>query len=312
MANWAGYGALALGWVGLAGLSACGGEVTQVTGGGGSGSTTSSKASTGASMTTSGSPTSTGSSTGTGVTCGDCQGFDCCPDANGKGACVNKQNDVHNCGDCGNPCGGLAPYCDHGKCGTPMCDPNTVCIGTATCCGTQCCNPDQLCCAVPGPVGEQLGCVTPTETGTCPMGCVLCQCAAGDTMIATATGDRPISEIRAGDLVYTYVAAGIALRPVIDAQRHHVDPGHRMVRLTLDDGRVVRMSGPHPTADGRTFDDVKPGDVLGSSRVVATEPIVYDGEYTYDLLVDSPSGVYFASGAPVGSTRHGPTRAASP
>lgn len=296
-------------------LAGCESEVTKQTGGAGgaTSSTSKSSTSTASSMTTATGTASAGtttvSSTSSGVMCGDCQGFDCCPGAGGKGECVNMQNDIHNCGDCGVQCSGLAPYCDHGKCGTPACDPNTVCVGTATCCGAACCDTNQLCCSVPGPIGEQLGCVAPSETGTCPTGCVLCQCAAGDTMIGTADGDRPISEIRAGDLVYTYVGSGIALRPVLAAEKNHVEPGHRMVRLTLDDGRSVRMSGPHPTADGRTFDAVRPGDVLGTARVTAVSEEIYEGEYTYDLLVDSPTGIYFASGAPVGSTRHGPTRA---
>jgi hypothetical protein len=62
------------------------------------------------------------------------------------------------------------------------------------------------------------------------------------------------------------------------------------------------MSPGHPTADGRTLSDVTRGEDLAGVRVLAREVIPYLHPFTYDILPDSDSGTYFASGVLVGST----------
>ena len=74
--------------------------------------------------------------------------------------------------------------------------------------------------------------------GGCPM------CAAPDTPIATPTGERPIAELRVGDLVYSVddgaiVAVPIALVGSVPVSAHHV------LRITLDDGAVLSISPGH-------------------------------------------------------------------
>jgi hypothetical protein len=87
-------------------------------------------------------------------------------------ACVNLQNDPFNCGKCGNVCEPATPFCDGGTCGRPPCEPNVICIGTATCCGNMCCGVGQLCCEEQGPVSRAPVCFTPTaDQKTCPQGC---------------------------------------------------------------------------------------------------------------------------------------------
>ena len=69
-------------------------------------------------------------------------------------------------------CPPSAPYCESGTCGRPPCEPNVICIGTATCCGNMCCGVGQLCCQDQGPVSIAPGCFTPTaDQRTCPQGC---------------------------------------------------------------------------------------------------------------------------------------------
>lgn len=107
-----------------------------------------------------------GGSTLAGPDCGgDCgTGLHCC-----SGRCINPDNDVTSCGGCGVVCGGPAPFCDHGKCGTPPC--STTCA-QGTCCGGACCDSGQLCCAEK--LGKvELACAAPVD-GTCPIGCVGC------------------------------------------------------------------------------------------------------------------------------------------
>ena len=230
----------------------------------------------------------------------DCQGFPCCGTS-----CVNKQNDINNCGDCGVVCEGANPYCDLGNCGQAPCDPLTDCMEATTCCGAECCSAGQLCCEVPGPVGSTITCADPTAEGTCPMGCVLCKCAAADTMIATPDGERPISSIRVGEMVYSVDNDSSKAVPVLIAQRAPVT-NHTVIEVVLASGRTLHVSGKHPTADGRTFDDLRAGSELGGVLIVSAREVAYEGNATYDLLPASSTGTYVADGVLIGSTQRGP------
>jgi hypothetical protein len=248
-------------------------------------------------MTTSSGGMTTSSSGGDG--CNNCGGFACCDNT-----CVNPNNDIHNCNTCGTDCPGPNPYCDHGICGTPPCNMGINCIGTQTCCGAMCCKVGELCCSVPGPVGEQLGCSPPSPEGTCPKGCLGCVCASPDTPVATPTGGRPIAELAPGDLVYSVRGQAIEAVPIlrvnkVAARDHHV------VHVELDTGAVLEISPKHPTADGRSFADLKPGDRLDRARVIDVRLIPYTHPFTHDILPDSNTGTYFAAGALIGSTLHG-------
>jgi hypothetical protein len=77
---------------------------------------------------------------------------------------------------------------------------------------------------------------------------------------------------------------------------------HHVVELVLENGARLRISEGHPTADGRTFADLRPGDHLGDARVVALRSISYPYAFTYDILPASDSRTYIAGGALIGST----------
>lgn len=141
--------------------------------GGAGGQMTASSSATGSSSATAASSSSTAaSSSGSSAAsssasgpCGDCMGLMCCGTM-----CVNADNDINHCGNCANTCPQPNPFCNHGICTKPPCDPGTVCAGVQECCGKTCCSPGQLCCAVPGPGGSSIQCVAPTPLGTCPTG----------------------------------------------------------------------------------------------------------------------------------------------
>lgn len=78
--------------------------------------------------------------------------------------------------------------------------------------------------------------------------------------------------------------------------------GHAVTRLTLSSGRVLEISAPHPTADGRRLGDLSVGEPLGEATVVATETVPYAHARTYDILPDSDSATYVAAGVLIGST----------
>jgi hypothetical protein len=135
-------------------------------------------------------------------------------------------------------------------------------------------------------------------------GKVRCQagrCAAPDTPIATPSGERPIAELRVGDLVYSRDRGRIRAVPIARVQRTAVS-AHQMMRVELEGGRVLQISPGHPTADGRTFGELRGGDWLGGRAVTSVSVVSYGQPFTYDILPDSDSGTYLASGALIGST----------
>lgn len=136
--------------------------------------------------------------------------------------------------------------------------------------------------------------------GNCP------ECAAPDTAIATPLGERPIASLRAGDLVYSVHDGATVAVPLLRASSTPVR-SHRVVELRLEGGAVLWMSPGHPTADGRDFASLSRGDLLdGEHRVESARWVDYVHDRTYDILPDSSSGAYFASGALVGSTLAAP------
>jgi hypothetical protein len=295
---------LALGAAGMTLASACGGNVTAGTGGSTSGSSTSSAGTTNgssASSTSTGSSTSSSASTGA-SSGGNCNpstcmpGFICC-----GGGCVNPQNDILNCGNCTIKCTGPHPYCDKGTCAAlPPCS-GTLCPSPEFCCGDKCCNPGELCCDVPGPVALPFPqCTTPVN-GTCPGGCTACVCASPETPIATPRGDRPIADLAAGDLVYTVDHDAIVAVPVLRVNRTPVRD-HHVVRVALASGAVLEVSPGHPTADGRTFGDLRAGGRLDGIGVTSAELVPYAHPFTYDILPAGETHTYFAGGARIGTT----------
>jgi len=128
-----------------------------------------------------------------------------------------------------------------------------------------------------------------------------CRCLAADTPIATPSGDRPVSELTAGDLVYSVNASGVVLVPIL---RTNASPvmDHVVVRVRLASGVTLSISPVHPTADGRRFGDLQAGDELDGHLITSAELVPYQESFTYDILPDSDSGTYYAGGVLVGST----------
>jgi len=272
-------------WLAVA-LSACGGNTTTGSSGAAGGGTTQGAGGTGGAGTG-------GVGGGSVCTTACLRGFICC-----DGACVNPNNDILNCGGCGQSCTGPAPFCS-GTCGMAPCS-MASCANQALCCGDQCCGAGQLCCNVPGPVDTGPRCTDPVA-GTCPKGCPECICASPDTPIATPEGARAIASLVPGEVVYSVAHGRVAPVPILEIRRvpaHH----HVVTRLVMESGAVLEISGVHPTADGRRIGDLHPGDELDGVRVLQATVIPYAHDATYDILPDSDTGTYFAAGLVIGST----------
>jgi hypothetical protein len=137
----------------------------------------------------------------------------------------------------------------------------------------------------------------PAGPPNCPI------CLALGTRIATPTGERAVEDLRIGDRVWTIDARGERVAaPLIAVGSMPVPVTHRVVRVVLDDGRVVLVSPGHPTADGRRIGDLVAGDALDRVHVLSVERMPYRGGVTYDILPAGATGAYWANGILFGST----------
>lgn len=140
-----------------------------------------------------------------------------------------------------------------------------------------------------------------SRTAAGPPPCPIC--LALGTRIATPTGEREVQDLRVGDLVWTIDAAGARIAaPLVTVGSTPVPATHEVVRLMLEDGRVVHVSPGHPTADGRRVGDLAAGGALDGARIASVERVAYAGGATYDILPAGATGAYWANGVLLGST----------
>jgi hypothetical protein len=78
-----------------------------------------------------------------------------------------------------------------------------------------------------------------------------------------------------------------------------------VVRLVLSDGREVKASPGHPSADGKTLSEFRVGDSFDGAMVVSAENVTCEGAVTYDLLPAGATGLYRANGILLKSTLKG-------
>ena len=127
-------------------------------------------------------------------------------------------------------------------------------------------------------------------------------CLAGGTGIDTPNGYITVADLRVGMEVWTVDASGARVAAVIHKVANNAAPeDHHMVDVVLDDGRRLLASPGHPLADGRTLQELVPGDRVDGAQVMSVERVSYE-EGTYDLLPSGDTGHYWANGIPVGST----------
>jgi hypothetical protein len=120
-------------------------------------------------------------------------------------------------------------------------------------------------------------------------------------MIDTPDGPRRIADLAVGDAVYSMHAGKLAIVPIVQTQRIPAQ-NHHVVRLSFVGGARIEMSAAHPTADGRTFGELRAGQSVDGMPLADVSVIPYAHDATYDILPQSDTGTYFASGVLVGST----------
>ena len=142
--------------------------------------------------------------------------------------------------------------------------------------------------------------VTTRETSA-PPPCPIC--LARGTLIETPDGDVAVEAVQPGAVVWTTDRSGRRITGwVIAVGSTPVPATHLVVHLVLSDGRMVDASPGHPLQDGRHVGDLRPGDPVDGSRVVAATLKPYAGGATFDLLPSGGTGMYWANGIALGST----------
>jgi hypothetical protein len=171
----------------------------------------------------------------------------------------------------------------------------------------------QLCPTEPPPTGtpkptqavcqpEPPGCPAPSVWNEAACACVQI-CLSKGTRIDTPQGPMLVEALRPGDSVWTLDdSATRVAAPILLVSRPRVDTAHKMVHVMLDDGRQAWVSPGHPTADGRSFGELLPGDRLDGAQIALLELVPYAWPETYDLLPAGETGYYWANGILMGST----------
>jgi len=161
--------------------------------------------------------------------------------------------------------------------------------------------------------GEATVCVSSCFIGTCPGDCpaqtsggctgINCPiCLSGETKIDSPNGGIDVKQLSVGSKVYTSDNYGNkVVGDVIKVSKTKVDSRHKVMHIILKDKREIYVSPGHPTLDGRKVGDITAGDVLDNSKVVKSKLVLYNQDYTYDLLVEGNNG-YYANGILLGST----------
>ena len=147
----------------------------------------------------------------------------------------------------------------------------------------------------------QRGAITETKRQPTVLMCPIC--LAADTLIDTPGGQVPVQDLKVGMTVWTQSAEGARVPSmIVKTARVTASVPHALVSLRLADGRELRVSPGHPTADGRAVGALRAGDWLDGARVLRVERVVYADGATYDLLPSGDSGYYWANGILLGST----------
>lgn len=132
---------------------------------------------------------------------------------------------------------------------------------------------------------------------TCPI------CLSGDTWIDTPAGPVRVKDMHEGMPVWTRNPDGTwRAVSVLQFVKKHVPSPFQIVHLILSDGRELYASAGHPMTDGRTLSMLAPGDRLDGAQVIGVDLQFSPEEFTYDILPDGDTGVYWANGIPLEST----------
>lgn len=129
------------------------------------------------------------------------------------------------------------------------------------------------------------------------------KCLSRGSMIDTPEGEIPVEDMKIGMPVWTINEAGVRIAATVQQVISvPVPPNHQVVRIKLENGRVLVASPEHPLANGQTIGELRPGELVNGMKILHTELVPYTDEYTYDVLPSGPTGSYWANGVLLNST----------
>lgn len=129
------------------------------------------------------------------------------------------------------------------------------------------------------------------------------KCMPLGTLINTPKGETFIHNLIKSDHIWTVNLAGEKVLAVIEEVfRNPVPQTHKMLRISLADGRTTTASPLHPDLNGKSFSEFKAGDLFDNSSVSKIELTEYKEGFIYDILPSGETGAYWANGVLVGST----------
>lgn len=128
-------------------------------------------------------------------------------------------------------------------------------------------------------------------------------CLSGDTRIETPNGDVSVKDMKKGMSVWTVDSTGKKIPGRVALIGKTFAPiGHTIVHLKLSDKRELYFSSGHKVADGRKAMELRAGDTLQGTAILSANLMPYTEEYTYDILPEGDTGMYFANGILLQST----------
>ena len=139
---------------------------------------------------------------------------------------------------------------------------------------------------------------------SCSWGChdIRLRCLSSKTNILTPSGERLVTDIKVGDLVYSVNKDGDRVSAKVLKTQKVAVSNHSMTHLEFAGGKTVDISPTHPMANGKLARDLKVGEVYDGIKITKIETASYKDSATYDLLIDSETGFYYAGGILMDST----------
>jgi hypothetical protein len=129
------------------------------------------------------------------------------------------------------------------------------------------------------------------------------QCLPPTALISTPSGGVPASSLQKGMPVWTRDLSGSAvLASVLEVSTVQAPTKHRLLAVSLADGRSFSASPNHPDDSGKPLGRLQVGDVLDGAKVEALEMVEYLHPQTWDLLPSGETGIYKVNGVWLGST----------
>jgi hypothetical protein len=128
-------------------------------------------------------------------------------------------------------------------------------------------------------------------------------CLPGNTLIKTPDGNVAVSNLKVGDEVVSFDDNNCSIiEKIVQTSKIPVAEFHELIQLQLNDGRLISASPGHPLTNGKSFEEIKIGDLVNGS-IVKNINLIFSRElFTYDILPGGPTGFYVANGVEIGST----------